>query len=96
MSKLQKAQLSKILLSIMLAGTTASVMNGFIPTVANASARPQCHGLNATIWVNLDNNHIMNNTTDTGVTYAGVLNGTSSADVIVGTSGPDVIHGNEQ
>jgi cysteine-rich repeat protein len=57
---------------------------------------PVCNGLHATIWVNSDNNNIMNGTTDTGVTYTGTLNGTSGADVIVGTSGNDTINGGGQ
>jgi|GEM_PF-4382097 len=62
--------------------------------VAEAAVRPSCNSLLATIWVNSDNNHIMNGAaTDTGTVYAGTLNGTGGADVIVGTSGNDTING---
>ena len=61
-------------------------------SMAQAATRPSCNSQLATIWVNSDNNHIMNSTTDTGVNFTGTLTGTNGNNVIVGTSLADTIN----
>src|SRR6185295_5759211 len=79
---------------VFLHSATLSLLLSLAPLSVEAATRPSCNGQLATIWVNQDNNHIMNSTTDSGVTYAGTLNGGNGSDVIVGTAGNDIINGN--
>ncbi len=89
---------SKAVLPLLISSQCLAGLGVFSVPIALATHNgvPECNGVHATIWVNAGNNHIMNGTTDTGVTYTGTLNGTNGADVIVGSSGDDVINGDNQ